>query len=88
MVSVSAMIDQETMHCLLTKICRIFIICDKEVHKVEKKLIDFLAHLFEYQSEQFSQYYNRLKKDFQPVNEEVSWVDELLQPIVFLRWVV
>lgn len=82
------MIDQETMHCLLTKICRSFISCDKEVHQVEKKVIAFLAQLFEYQSEQFSQYYNRLKKDFQPVNEEVSWVDELFQPIVFLRWVV
>ena len=83
-VSVSAMIDQETMHCLLTKICRSFISFNKEFNHVEMKVISFLAQLFAYRSEQFSEYYTSLKKDFQPVDEEVSWYYELIQPIVML----
>lgn len=85
-VTVSAMVEQEVMHCLLTKVCQCFISLQMTPEYMKEDLIiPFLARLFEYEETQFKQYYQGIKRDFQPVVVESAWYEEYLQPLVGVK---
>lgn len=84
MISVSEMMEEDTIHCLLTKLCQCLIhLSQKKEYQQEEIIVSFLARLFSYNESQFKLYFENIKKNFQPVaTAEKPWWEGVVQPIV------
>ena len=81
--SLNRMIDEESVHCLLTKLCQCYLrLTHFPEYKNEKFIILFLGELFEYEPVRFKEYYESIQKEFQPSRDDSYDWTAIFAPLV------
>lgn len=77
------MIDEESIHCLLTKVCQCYIrLTHFHQYKNEQSIVSFLGELLEYEPVRFKEYYESIQKGFQPSRDESYHCTAIFAPFV------